>query len=64
LAFLWLTGPSALASGRGAKATKSRPLELVLSAAVVVIGVLMIWQTVRTGDAGARAVWTGQLPPK
>jgi hypothetical protein len=64
LAFLWLTGPSALASGKGAKATKSRPLELVLSAAVVVMGVLMIWQTVRTGDAGARAVWTGQLPPK
>lgn len=64
LAFRWLTGPSALASGKGAKATKSRPLELVLSAAVVVMGVLMIWQTVRTGDAGARAVWTGQLPPK
>jgi hypothetical protein len=64
LAFLWLTGPSALASGKGAKATKSMPLELVLSAAVVVMGVLVIWQTVRTGDAGARAVWTGQLPPK
>jgi hypothetical protein len=64
LAFLWLTGPSALASGKGAKATKSRPLELVLSAAVVVMGVLVIWQTVRTGDAGAKAVWGGQLPPK
>ena len=64
LAFFWLAGPSALASGKGAKATKSRPLELVLSAAVVVMGVLVIWQTVRTGDAGARAVWNGQLPPK
>jgi hypothetical protein len=64
LAFLWLAGPSALASGKGAKATKSRPLELVLSAAVVVMGVLVIWQTVRTGDAGAKAVWDGQLPPK
>jgi hypothetical protein len=63
LAFLWLTGPSALASGKGAKATKSRPLELVLSAAVVVMGVLVIWQTVRTGDAGAKAVWGGLLPP-
>jgi hypothetical protein len=64
LAFLWLAGPSALASGKGAKVMKSRPLELVLSAAVVVMGVLVIWQTVRTGDAGAKAVWGGQLPPK
>jgi predicted membrane protein DUF2231 len=63
-AFLLLTGPSALASGKGAKATKSRPLELVVSAAVVVIGVVVIYQTIRTGDAGAKAVWTGQLPAK
>jgi hypothetical protein len=28
----------------------------------VVIGVLVIWQTIRTGDAGAKAVWDGQLP--
>ncbi len=35
---------------------------LVVSAAVVVIGVLVIWQTIRTGDAGAKAVWDGQLP--
>jgi hypothetical protein len=64
LAFLWLAGPSPLASGKGAKATKSRPLELVLSTAVVVMGVLVIWQTVRTGDAGAKAVWSGLLPTK
>jgi len=63
-AFLLLGGPSQLASGKGAKATRSRPLELVVSAAVVVVGVLVIWQTIRTGDAGAKAVWTGQLPPK
>ena len=63
-AFLLLTGPSALASGKGAKATKSRPLELVTSAAIVVVGVLVIYQTIRTGDAGAKAVWGGQLPPK
>lgn len=61
-AFLLLGGTSALASGKGAKATKSRPLELLTSAAVVVIGVLVIWQTIRTGDAGAKAVWDGQLP--
>ncbi|MFI5712191.1 DUF2231 domain-containing protein [Kribbella sp. NPDC051620] len=63
-AFLLLTGPSALASGKGAKATKSRPLELITSAAIVVIGVIVIIQTIRTGDAGAKAVWDGQLPPK
>jgi hypothetical protein len=63
-AFLLLTGPSALASGKGAKAMKSRPLELLVSAAVVVIGVVVIYQTIRTGDAGAKAVWSGQLPAK
>ncbi|GAA0619170.1 hypothetical protein HPO96_24860 [Kribbella sandramycini] len=61
-AFLILGGPSALASGKGAKEGRGRPLELVTSAAVVVIGVLVIYQTIRTGDAGARAVWDGQLP--
>jgi hypothetical protein len=63
-AFLLLAGPTALASGKGAKETKSRPLELLVSAAVVVIGVVVIYQTIRTGDAGAKAVWTGQLPAK
>ncbi|MFI5697002.1 DUF2231 domain-containing protein [Kribbella sp. NPDC051586] len=53
-----------LAGVKGDKATNIRPLELVTQAAVVVIAVLVIWQTVRTGDAGARAVWEGQLPPK
>jgi hypothetical protein len=62
LAFFWLTGPSPLASGKGAKATRRRPLELVVSTAVVVMGVLVIWQTVRTGEAGAKAVWSGLLP--
>jgi hypothetical protein len=64
LAFLLLSGPSSLASGKGAKATKSRPLELAVTVAVVVIGVVVIWQTIRTGDAGARAVWDGRLPAK
>ncbi|MEU4194985.1 DUF2231 domain-containing protein [Kribbella sp. NPDC026611] len=61
-AFLLLGGQSALASGKGAKATTSRPLELVTQLAVVVVAVLVLYQTVRTGDAGARAVWEGQLP--
>jgi hypothetical protein len=63
-AFLLLSGPSALASGKGSKETKSRPLELLVSAAVVVIGIVVIYQTIRTGDAGAKAVWHGQLPAK
>jgi peptidoglycan/LPS O-acetylase OafA/YrhL len=62
IAFLLLSGPTALASGKGAKATRSRPLELVVTAAVVVLGVVVIYQTIRTGDAGARAVWNGTLP--
>jgi peptidoglycan/LPS O-acetylase OafA/YrhL len=63
-AFLLLSGPTALANGKGAKATKSRPLELVVTAAVVVLGAVVIYQTIRTGDAGARAVWGGTLPKK
>jgi len=63
-AFLLLSGPTALASGKGAKEPKSRPLELLVSAAVVVIGIVVIYQTIRTGDAGAKAVWTGILPAK
>jgi hypothetical protein len=61
-AFLLLGGRSALASGKGEKATRSRPIELVTQLAVVVVAVLVIYQTIRTGDAGARAVWEGQLP--
>lgn len=59
-----LGGPSALASGKGARATRSRPLEYVVSAALVVVAVLVVYQTIRTGDLGAKAVWSGQLPPK
>ncbi|MGW5192816.1 DUF2231 domain-containing protein [Kribbella sp. NPDC004138] len=47
---------------RDGRTGTSRPLELLTQAAVVVVGVLVIWQTIRTGDAGARAVWEGQLP--
>ena len=62
IAFLLLSGPASLASGKGARATKSRPLELVVSAAVVVMAVVVIYQTILTGDAGARAVWSNILP--
>lgn len=59
LAVLWLSGPSALASGRGEKAAMKRPVEYAVSAGLVVMALLVAWQTVRTGDAGAKAVWDG-----
>jgi uncharacterized membrane protein len=61
VAALLLPGPSALASGRGAKTGGMRPLEIVVGAGVVAMSALLVWQTIRTGDAGARAVWTGTL---
>jgi hypothetical protein len=63
-AYFLLGGRTALASGKGSRETISRPLEIVTQAAVVVIAVLVLYQTIRTGDAGARAVWEGQLPAK
>ncbi|WP_427890026.1 DUF2231 domain-containing protein [Kribbella sp. GL6] len=51
-------------TGRGAVAIISRPLQLLVTAAVVVMAVVVIYQTIRTGDAGARAVWGGTLPKK
>ncbi|GAA1617188.1 MULTISPECIES: DUF2231 domain-containing protein [Kribbella] len=49
---------------RGPGAVDSRPLQLVVSAAVVVLAVVVIYQTIRTGDAGAKAVWSNILPKK
>lgn len=66
LAFLWLTGPTALASGRGGKTREAsgtnRMLDLAVSAGLVVMAAVVAWQTYRTGDSGARAVWEGTLP--
>jgi len=62
VAFLVLPGPSPLASGKGAKAGGNRILNLVVSAAFVVVAVLVAVQTVLTGHSGATAVWTGTLP--
>jgi hypothetical protein len=62
LGFLWLSGPSALATGWGAKARANRVLELAISVGLVVMSLIVIWQTIRTGDSGARAVWDGRLP--
>ena len=62
LAFLLLGGPSPLTSARGAKKSRSRPIELAVSAAMVVMALLVVVWTIRTGDSGAKAVWDGQLP--
>jgi glucan phosphoethanolaminetransferase (alkaline phosphatase superfamily) len=64
LAVLLLPGPSALASGRFAREGGNRVLNGLVSVVVIAISVLLVWQTYRTGDSGAKAVWDGQLPPK
>jgi hypothetical protein len=62
VAVVLLPGPSPLASGKGAKAGGNRIVNLVISAAFVVVAVLVAVQTVLTGHSGATAVWSGTLP--
>ncbi len=58
LAVVTLGGPTALASGKGAReGLASRPLQYLISAVVVLGALLVIVQVVRTGDAGSRALW-------
>jgi hypothetical protein len=58
LAVVTLGGPTALASGKGARqGLASRPLQYLISAVMVLGALLVIVQVVRTGDAGARALW-------
>jgi hypothetical protein len=64
LATLLLPGPSALASGRGARTGGNRLLNGLVSVLLIGISVALAWQTYRTGSAGAGAVWDGRLPPK
>ncbi|MDX2974196.1 hypothetical protein PWY87_15160 [Kribbella solani] len=63
-AILLLGRPTALGSATNGKPTVSRPLELLLIGAVVVMAVVVIYQTILTGDAGARAIWGNILPKK
>ncbi|HZX02397.1 DUF2231 domain-containing protein [Kribbella sp.] len=51
-------------TGKGVVALNSRPLQLLVTAAVVVMAVVVIYQTIITGDAGAKAVWGSILPNK
>ena len=58
LAVVTLGGPTALASGKGAReGLASRPLQYLISAVVILGALLVIVQVVRTGDAGSRALW-------
>lgn len=64
IAAVILPGPSALASGRGARTGGNQILNGLVSVALIGISLVLVWQTYRTGDSGAKAVWDGQLPPK
>jgi hypothetical protein len=52
-----LGGPSALASGRGGRASQVVVLDMVLPVLLVAAAVVVVIWVVLTGDAGARAVW-------
>jgi hypothetical protein len=52
-----LGGPSALASGAGARESRVVALDKVLPALLVVVAVAVLVMVVLTGDSGSRAVW-------
>jgi len=52
-----LGGPTALASGHGARDGGAASVQVVLTVLLTVLAVAVIVQTALTGDAGARAVW-------
>jgi len=52
-----LGGPSALASGVGARESRVAALDKVLPALLVLVGLAVLVMVVLTGDAGSRAVW-------
>lgn len=52
-----LSGPSGLASGRGARAVTASYVEVALPVALVVVAAIVLVYVVLTGDAGAHAVW-------
>ncbi|MGZ4438377.1 MAG: DUF2231 domain-containing protein [Nocardioides sp.] len=54
---LTLGGPSALASGRGAREGRSAALARTMPVLLVLAAVAELVWVVLTGDAGARAVW-------
>jgi hypothetical protein len=54
-----LGGPTALASGRGARTSRVAVLDKVLPVVLVLASLGLLASVVLTGDAGARAVWGG-----
>jgi hypothetical protein len=55
---IWgLGGRSGFASGRGGWPTRSVAIDRGLAVAVVVTSLVVLVWVIRTGDAGARAVW-------
>lgn len=52
-----LGGPSALASGRGARGRHAHLIEWTLMVMLVIFAVSLILMTFQTGEAGARMVW-------
>ncbi|QIX27490.1 hypothetical protein ncot_13380 [Nocardioides sp. JQ2195] len=52
-----LGGPSAMASGRGARGRHAPLIEWTLMVMLVIFAVALILMTFQTGDAGARLVW-------
>lgn len=59
-ASVMLPGPSGLASGKGAMARRVAYADRILPVLLIVVAVVVLVQTVLTGDAGARAVWAGE----
>jgi hypothetical protein len=59
LAVIALGGQSALASGRGTRRGLRPPLEVIIAGLLAVVSGACIYQVIRTGDLGARAVWGG-----
>lgn len=52
-----LGGPSALASGAGARESRVAALDKVLPALLVLAGLAVLVMVLLTGDSGSRAVW-------
>ena len=63
LAAWGLGGPSGLASGRFARARHAPVVEWSLMAMVTILAVASLAMVIGTGDAGARAVWSGFTAP-
>jgi len=53
----WLGGPSALVSGRGARTQRGGALDWVVSAALLLASLAVLYAVVVAGDTGAQAVW-------